>query len=231
MRDWLEGFLDPRYVPAALWALGVLAGLIILYLVYRLVRALRSGGLGGGRGRRSRLGVMDAASVDGRRQLVLVRRDDVEHLLLIGGPTDIVVEQNIRMVARMARPQGPQEAPVAGSPPAPPPAPPGPPPSQLRPERAMPAARPAMPPPPRAELRPAPADARNAGYVARNPARPAAPTVATAEEDLDSALLHELQDSLANADAPAVRPAGGKNASLEEEMTRLLGQLSRDRKP
>ena len=39
--------------------------------------------------------VIDAATVDGRRRLVLIRRDNVEHLLIIGGPTDVVVEQNI----------------------------------------------------------------------------------------------------------------------------------------
>jgi hypothetical protein len=38
---------------------------------------------------------MDAAAIDNQRRLVLVRRDDVEHLILIGGPTDVVVEQNI----------------------------------------------------------------------------------------------------------------------------------------
>jgi hypothetical protein len=42
-----------------------------------------------------RLAVIDAASVDARRRLVLVRRDNVEHLLLIGGPTDVVIEPNI----------------------------------------------------------------------------------------------------------------------------------------
>ena len=44
-----------------------------------------------------RLGVSEQATIDGRRKLVLVRRDDVEHLLMIGGPVDIVVEENIRM--------------------------------------------------------------------------------------------------------------------------------------
>ena len=39
--------------------------------------------------------MIDAAPVDGRRRLVLVRRDNVEHLLMIGGPSDVVVEQNI----------------------------------------------------------------------------------------------------------------------------------------
>ena len=42
-----------------------------------------------------RLAVIDAAAVDGRRRLVLVRRDNIEHLLMIGGPSDIVVEPNI----------------------------------------------------------------------------------------------------------------------------------------
>jgi flagellar protein FliO/FliZ len=39
--------------------------------------------------------VIDSASVDGRRRLIIVRRDNVEHLLMIGGPSDVVVEQNI----------------------------------------------------------------------------------------------------------------------------------------
>jgi flagellar protein FliO/FliZ len=39
--------------------------------------------------------VVDYASVDGRRRLILVRRDNVEHLLMIGGPSDVVVEPNI----------------------------------------------------------------------------------------------------------------------------------------
>jgi hypothetical protein len=33
--------------------------------------------------------------VDGRRKLVLIRRDNVEHLVMIGGPSDVVIEPNI----------------------------------------------------------------------------------------------------------------------------------------
>jgi flagellar protein FliO/FliZ len=36
--------------------------------------------------------VVETATVDQRRKLVLVRRDDVEHLVMIGGPVDMVVE-------------------------------------------------------------------------------------------------------------------------------------------
>ena len=47
------------------------------------------------RSRQPRLAVVDAAAVDGRRKLVIIRRDNVEHLLMIGGPSDVVVETNI----------------------------------------------------------------------------------------------------------------------------------------
>lgn len=47
------------------------------------------------RSRQPRLAVMDAANIDTRRKLILVRRDNVEHLILIGGTSDLVVEQGI----------------------------------------------------------------------------------------------------------------------------------------
>ena len=47
------------------------------------------------RGRQPRLAVVDQAAVDGRRKLVIIRRDNIEHLLMIGGPSDVVVETNI----------------------------------------------------------------------------------------------------------------------------------------
>lgn len=78
-----------------------------------LVRRFGGSSIGSnsGRGRMPRLAVIDAAAVDGRRRLVLVRRDNVEHLLMIGGPTDIVVEPNIvRSVPQ--RDQAPQRSPA-----------------------------------------------------------------------------------------------------------------------
>src|SRR5947208_16981602 len=46
------------------------------------------------RGRQPRLAVIDSAAVDGRRKLVIIRRDNVEHLLMIGGLSDVVVDTN-----------------------------------------------------------------------------------------------------------------------------------------
>ncbi len=77
-----------------------LAFLIVLGLIGAAAWAVRRFGSGryrgaGQRSRQPRLAVIDHASVDARRRLILIRRDNVEHLLLIGGPTDVVVEPNI----------------------------------------------------------------------------------------------------------------------------------------
>ncbi|RTL71606.1 MAG: hypothetical protein EKK41_09080 [Hyphomicrobiales bacterium] len=42
-----------------------------------------------------RLGVSEHAMVDSRRKLLLIRRDNVEHLVLTGGPVDLVIETGI----------------------------------------------------------------------------------------------------------------------------------------
>jgi flagellar biogenesis protein FliO len=99
-----------------IFAFVVVLGLI--GLAAWLVRRFASNRLGANtqRGRMPRLAVIDAAAVDGRRRLVLVRRDNVEHLLMIGGPTDIVVEPNI-VRATAGRDQLPQRPPGAEAPP------------------------------------------------------------------------------------------------------------------
>ena len=94
-----------------------LAFLVVLGLILGFAWAVRrfgTGRLGGAsaRGRQPRLAVIDYASVDGRRRLILVRRDNVEHLLMIGGPTDVVVEPNI--VRAVAAPRDLTARPPAG---------------------------------------------------------------------------------------------------------------------
>lgn len=42
-----------------------------------------------------RLAVVEHASVDSRRKLVLIRRDGIEHLIMTGGPVDVVIETGI----------------------------------------------------------------------------------------------------------------------------------------
>ena len=91
------------YAFKILFAFIVVFGLLALALW--LVRRFGGERLGNGttRGRQPRLAVIDAASVDGRRKLVLVRRDNVEHLVMIGGPSDLVIEPNIVRAAAAPR--------------------------------------------------------------------------------------------------------------------------------
>lgn len=96
---------------AVLALIGVAAWLVRRFATNRL-------GANTNRGRMPRLAVIDAAAVDGRRRLVLVRRDNIEHLLMIGGPTDIVVEANI-VRAMPGREQAPRPAVGGGTEPAP----------------------------------------------------------------------------------------------------------------
>ena len=105
---------------------------ILIVATFWLLRRFGGTRLGTGatRGRQPRLAVIDAAAVDGRRRLVLIRRDNVEHLVMIGGPSDVVIEQNIvravpvasarELPAGAARPPGAPEprADVPGSRPA-----------------------------------------------------------------------------------------------------------------
>lgn len=93
MFDELVTAYGNRFLVAAL---GVSLALLCLFIVLWLLRnRAPSPFVRGGRNRQPRLQVLDAAAVDARRRLVLVRRDNVEHLVMIGGPTDIVIESGI----------------------------------------------------------------------------------------------------------------------------------------
>lgn len=70
-------------------AAAALLLLLILFLAWRAFSPRISGRRG------QRLGVSEYYEIDKSRRLVLVRRDNVEHLILIGGGEDIVIEPGI----------------------------------------------------------------------------------------------------------------------------------------
>lgn len=80
-------------VITAVLALGIVLVLIVLGVWVLKVFFKASTTIG--RGRNRRLTVIDSVPLDSRRQLLIVRRDDVEHLILTGGPQDLVVETGI----------------------------------------------------------------------------------------------------------------------------------------
>ena len=98
MIEDIVGNNGTRFIIAA----GAVAlGLLCLVAVLRFMRNRPSSPfIRGGKNRQPRLAVLDAAAIDTRRRLVLVRRDDVEHLIMIGGPTDVVIESRIASTAQ-----------------------------------------------------------------------------------------------------------------------------------
>ncbi|MDQ0453834.1 flagellar biosynthetic protein FliO [Rhizobium paknamense] len=93
MMDDIMNAYGGRFLIAAL---GVFLALAVLVVVLWILKnRAPSPFVRGGRNRQPRLQVLDAAAVDARRRLVLVRRDNIEHLILIGGPSDIVIESGI----------------------------------------------------------------------------------------------------------------------------------------
>jgi hypothetical protein len=83
----------------------ILVFVLIVAILVLLMRRFSIGSLSpaGPRSRQPRLAVIDTTAVDVRRRLVLIKRDNVEHLLMIGGPTDIVVEANISRAGAAGR--------------------------------------------------------------------------------------------------------------------------------
>ncbi len=101
MNAWLATIVGDTAAPIVGFILLFLLVIALLLIVFAVLRRVTGGTfVAGGRNRQVRLSVTDAAAVDNRRRLVLVRRDDVEHLILIGGPSDVVIEQNIRQFAK-----------------------------------------------------------------------------------------------------------------------------------
>jgi hypothetical protein len=50
----------------------------------------------------TRVAVIESLPVDGKRRVILVRRDNIEHLVMVGGRNDLVIEPNIMRQARSA---------------------------------------------------------------------------------------------------------------------------------
>ena len=95
----MQSLLGYSLPTPVVWAVAfaiIFTLLAIFALVLRKLAGARLNLQGGAaRGRQPRLGVVDAFSLDRQRQLVIVRRDNVEHLVLLGGPNDLLIESQI----------------------------------------------------------------------------------------------------------------------------------------
>ncbi|MHB2264780.1 hypothetical protein [Aliihoeflea sp. PC F10.4] len=246
MPTWFEDIAGPGYAGAVMWTLVALVALGVIMLIVRIVRKVSSGSFSSAGNYRARLAVMDAAEVDAQRRLVLVRRDEVEHLIMIGGPTDIVIEQNITGPGRSA-PAQPAPIAEASRRRAEPVAPssarvePAPAPVERETRTAAPARQPvAAPVPERREpvaeapvvqaaetppVQPVEAPAIKADTPRAEPA--IAQRVAATEPNVDDAMVSEFEQDFRKTDEPATRR---REPSIEDEMDRILNEAPQERR-
>jgi flagellar biogenesis protein FliO len=216
--DWITSYVGAEYAQTVTYVIWGVAALIGLLILWWLVRKFSHGTfISGGRNAQPRLAVLDAAPVDSHRRLVLVRRDDMEHLLLIGGNTDIVVEQNIRPFGAPARPMRDAE-PVQ---------------QRVSPVEPQPyaAQRPAQPAPPRPvaniqPLRPVAPPAPAQRYEPQ-PAAPApiAPPVRTDTPVQSQNFRVEPQGSAPATQAPEPASAKSTELSVDDELEKMLSDF------
>jgi flagellar protein FliO/FliZ len=79
-----------RFVAALLFVLGIIG--VFALLARRFVPGARNINR---RGVKRRLSVVEVVPVDTKRRLVLLKRDDTEHLVMLGPNGDTVIERNI----------------------------------------------------------------------------------------------------------------------------------------
>jgi hypothetical protein len=84
--EFLTPYFNMTYVVA------VAIGMVILIVGFLIYKAF-GGPVMGRKGQR--LGISEYHEIDKTRRLVLVRRDETEHLILIGGAQDVVIESGI----------------------------------------------------------------------------------------------------------------------------------------
>lgn len=98
MREFLMQYMGEEAAMGVQFLLALVAVLLLFGIFIWFLRLIT------GTSRRprkafsdNRLAVLDRTQIDENRSLLLVRRDDVEHLVMVGGPSDVVVEANINL--------------------------------------------------------------------------------------------------------------------------------------
>ncbi len=76
--------------------LFVLALIVLLAYVAKRFGLMARVTVNSAKTRDKRLNIVEILPVDAKRRLILLRRDDVEHLVMLGADRDLVIEQNIK---------------------------------------------------------------------------------------------------------------------------------------
>ncbi|MEL7273113.1 MAG: hypothetical protein AAGK33_06705 [Pseudomonadota bacterium] len=237
-QEWLG--LSPDLLNILALVLSAIVVLVVLWLIISAIRRPRFAS--SRRSRQARLAITDAALIDERRKLVLVRRDNVEHLVLIGGANDLVIESDIG-----AQPQAvatPHQEPAVPSAPMAAAVPPRPAANTAEPKTAQPkaaqpnAAQPTPAPTPRAEPAPiakpaVPTPAPAAPTPSVTPPASAAPAVSTGGPKV--VVSHPQVTRSSEAPKPTATPVAeatpkpNPKPTMGDNMDALLNRISDDK--
>ena len=201
MIEWFNSVLGDAVGTYAAIGVGLLIVIVLIIVLLRILRSF-TGGMFGNKSQ-NRLGVIEAAAVDNKRRLVLVRRDNVEHLIMIGGTSDILVEAGINRSAPASRPPQPQSP------------------------RSTPTQAPAQNPTPAARA-PAPTQSAPAPTQSAATPKPAAPATPTNPQPTPASA--PTQATVPAQTAPLVTTPASDSAKVGDDMDRLLNQIAGDAK-
>ncbi|WP_435072779.1 hypothetical protein, partial [Methylocystis bryophila] len=178
----LASVMQMQLLPAVLALAAFLVAILLTLYIVRMLFGRRIRVPSARKGAK-RLDIVDAFDLDRERQLVIVRRDNVEHLLLIGGPSDVLIEAGFERSAAAAQPEARPEG--------------------REPRISAPTAAPSWPSPPEGEeeAAEAPLAARDAG-----PPRIPSPPAAAPREAPAPLSAESLRRRFSEAPRPAPRP-------------------------
>jgi flagellar protein FliO/FliZ len=81
-----------KFIAALLFVLALIGGLTWVARRFGLIARVTITG----KNTPKRLNIVEVLTVDARRRLILIRRDDTEHLLLLGAENDTLIESGIK---------------------------------------------------------------------------------------------------------------------------------------
>ncbi|WP_336279330.1 hypothetical protein [Bartonella sp. CB175] len=96
MRVWLSSQMGASAANIAISFVFLIMIIAVISAIIMFLYRLNTGSSNIRKKKRQlRLTICETIAIDRTRRLILVRRDSTEHLILIGGQTDVVVESNI----------------------------------------------------------------------------------------------------------------------------------------
>ncbi len=220
MQALVDRIFENKSLTFLIWVIAFLLVAALILFIFRLAFGRRLKTPGGGRTRLPRLGVVVAFDLDRHRQLVIVRRDNVEHLLMIGGPNDLVIESEIvraegremRLRDRDAREKEPREA--------------------LQASVQAPSAAPSPTAPPwQPEFDPAPGRASHPQPPRKTPVPPPAPASAPLTPEPEAELPPAAVVEEPVASSPAVAPPAPRAPAFPLPPRRVAQPLTAQRTP